>query len=240
MNDEATGSDPGNSDPERIKVKGVSTWSILYGFVPYIVVSVFAGPQNFRLVTAIALAMSASWMLVGLAKGRGVHQLSTVGSALFAGMLVASFADPRLNAWLENHSGTMSDAALVVTALVGIAVGRPFTLYYAKLSVDPVQYEHNADFRAGVLAVSRVITGVWALSFAVGFLCDLAQDATGNGVVFGWVIPIASMVGAVKFTLWYPGWCHERTIRDHPEILEQHRAIAEAAAAGAEGGIPTP
>lgn len=216
---------------DRIKVKGVSPLGILWGFVPYIIMSVFAGPQTFRVVTAVSLGISLVWMVIGLARGQGVHQLSLVGTVLFAGILVASFADPRLDMWLRNHSGTMSDAALVTTALVGLAIGRPFTLYYAKLSVDPVQYENNPGFRAGVLAVSRVITGVWALSFAVSLVCDFAANATNGNVFFNWVIPIAAMVGAVKFTMWYPNHRRTKTMAAHPEYAEEHRAIAEAAAA---------
>lgn len=225
-----TGAEPG-TETGPMKVKGVSPLSILYSFVPYILMSVFAGPQSFRVVTAISLGISAVWMAVGLARGQGVHQLSLVGTVLFAGMLVASFADPHLDAWLQQHSGTMSDAALVVTALAGLAAGHPFTLYYAKLSVDPVQYENNPAFRAGVLAVSRVITGVWALSFAISLGCDFASAATNANALFDWVIPIVAMVGAVKFTMWYPNYSRTKTMAEHPEYLEEHRAIAEAAAA---------
>lgn len=221
------------TDGERIKVKGVSPFSILYGFVPYILMSVFAGPQTFRIVTAVSLGISVTWMVIGLARGQGVHQLSMVGTIVFTAILIASFADPRADAWLQNHAGTMSDAALVVTALVGLASGHPFTLYYARLSVDPVQYADNPAFRAGVLAVSRVITGAWALAFAVSLACDFASNATNGNVVFNWVLPIVAMVGAIKFTTWYPNYRRTKTMAEHPEYAEQHRAIAEAAAAKA-------
>lgn len=221
------------TDGERIKVKGVSPLSILYGFVPYILMSVFAGPDTFRIVTAVSLGISVTWMVLGLARGQGVHQLSMVGTVLFTGILIASFADPNADAWLQNHSGTMSDAALVVVALVGLATGHPFTLYYARLSVDPVQYENNPDFRAGVLAVSRIITGAWAAAFAVSLACDFASTATNGNVIFDWVLPIAAMVGAVKFTMWYPNHHRAKTMAEHPEYAEAHRAIAEAAAAKA-------
>lgn len=124
------------------------------------------------------MTTSVVWIVIGLARHQGIHQLSAVGTVLFGGILVTSLVDPNLDAWLKDYSGTISDAALVLTARVGMAVKHPFTLHYAKLSVDEVQWEHNPDFRAGVLAVSQAITGVWALSFAIGLACDFLQNAT--------------------------------------------------------------
>jgi len=206
--------------PEKIKVKGVSPFSIFYSFVPYILMSLFSGVGTFLLVTSISFVMSAAWMISGLVQKRGLHQLSTVGTVLFGLMLIAAFADPNLDTWIRNWSGTIAEIALVLTAFIGVLVKRPFTLYYAKLSVDQVQWEHNPEFRASVIKVSQIITGVWGLSFLISVLCDFADNVTNNGLIFNWIIPMAALFGAVKFTLWYPNYIHEKTQAEHPEFEE--------------------
>ncbi len=40
----------------------------------------------------------------------------------------------------------------MLTAFIGIMVKRPFTLYYAKFSVDEVQWDHNPEYRAAVIS----------------------------------------------------------------------------------------
>jgi len=220
-------SDSGSGDSEKIKVKGVSPLMIFYGFVPYIIMSLFSGPNTFLLVSSISVLMSASWMIFGLIMRRGLHQLSTVGTVLFGGILILAFADSGLENWLRNWSGTISEAALVLTALIGIAVRRPFTLYYARLSVDPIQWEHNPAFRAGVVRTSQTITAAWALSFLIGLLCDFAPNGLNENFVFSWVIPLLAMFGAIKFTLWYPEYRRAKILAEHPEYAEQHRKIAE-------------
>ena len=212
---------------DQIKVRGVSPLSIFYSFIPYILMSLFAGEGTFLLVTGIFFAMSAAWMIYGLVQKRGLHQLSTVGTVLFGLMLIVTLVDPNLEVWIINWSGTIAEIALVLTAFIGVLVKRPFTLYYARFSTDPVQWDHNPEYRAAVIRVSQIITGVWGLSFLVTALCDFADDATNNGLVFNWIIPLAVLFGAVKFTMWYPNYLHQKVQRDHPEVEEQHRKIAE-------------
>ena len=217
---------PTASDGDKIKVKGVSPLSIFYSFVPYILMSLFASNNTFLLVTSISFLMSAAWMVYGLATKRGLHQLSTVGTVVFGVMLIAAIVDPGVDTWMREWSGTVAEIALVLTSFIGILVKRPFTLYYAKLA-DPVQWEHNPEYRAGVIRISQIITAVWGISFAITALCDFLPD----GVLFGWIIPLAALFGAVRFTMWYPNYMREKKLSENPELVEQHRQIAQQAAA---------
>lgn len=218
---------------EKIKVKGVSPLMIFYGFIPYIIMSLFSGPNTFLLVTSISVLMSAAWMVFGLLQHRGLHQLSTVGTVVFGSMLLLAFVNPAWDAWIRNWSGTIAEISLVLTAFIGILVKKPFTLYYAKLSVDQVQWENNPLFRAGVVKVSQTITAVWGLSFLVGVACDFAPGDLKNNIIFTLIIPLLAMFGGIRFTTWYPEYRRQKAHAEHPEIIEQHRAIAEQAQAAA-------
>jgi tryptophan-rich sensory protein len=92
------------------------------------------------------------------------------------------------------------DAGLLVIVLVSMAVGRPFTLQYAREQVAP-EFWHRPDF----IRTNYVITAVWALAFAVMVIAELAllyvPDLPPRA---GVIVIVLALVGAVKFTGWYP------------------------------------
>jgi len=92
------------------------------------------------------------------------------------------------------------DAGLLGVVLVSLALGRPFTLQYAREQVAPALWDNPRFIRT-----NYIITAVWALAFAVMVIAEAA-------LLFLPVIPqragviaiILALVGAVKFTGWYP------------------------------------
>jgi hypothetical protein len=92
------------------------------------------------------------------------------------------------------------DAGLLVIVLASIAVRRPFTLQYAREQVEPGLWGHPGFIRA-----NYVITAAWALAFAVMVAADLAMLClAGLPRWVGIAATIAALVGAVRFTQWYP------------------------------------
>ncbi|MCK8783851.1 hypothetical protein M0638_05585 [Roseomonas sp. NAR14] len=92
------------------------------------------------------------------------------------------------------------DAGLLAIVLVSMAVGRPFTLQYAAGRVPP---EIRATPR--FVRTNYVITGVWAAAFAAMVLAELAMlSLPGMPQRLGIAVIVLALVGAVKFTGWYP------------------------------------
>ncbi|HEY5203328.1 MAG TPA: hypothetical protein VIJ63_01855 [Roseiarcus sp.] len=88
------------------------------------------------------------------------------------------------------------DTGLLAIVLITMAIGRPFTLQYVR---EQVAVEHHAspDF----LRTNYVITGVWALAFAVMVAAELAVLYMPNiPHRLGVLAIVAALVGAVKFT----------------------------------------
>ena len=89
---------------------------------------------------------------------------------------------------------------LASTQLTQEALGRPFTLQYAREQVAPELWASPEFIRT-----NYVITAVWALAFAVLVIADLIllyrPDLSPRLGIF---LTIAALVGAVKFTSWYP------------------------------------
>lgn len=81
-----------------------------------------------------------------------------------------------------------------------MAIGRPFTLQYAREQVDRELWE-STEFKR----TNYVITAVWAAAFVVLVLADLIllyvpQLPPRVGII----ATILALSDAIKFTGWYP------------------------------------
>jgi hypothetical protein len=101
------------------------------------------------------------------------------------------------------------DAGLLLIVLASMVLGRPFTLQYAREQVASEHWDAPEFIRT-----NYVITAVWALAFAVMVAAKLAL-LTLPGVPRGIGIAaiVLALVGAVKFTGWYPDRVKVRTAR---------------------------
>ncbi len=88
------------------------------------------------------------------------------------------------------------DSGLLLIVLGSMAVRQPFTLQYAREQVAPELWESPTFIRT-----NYIITGVWALAFAVMVIAELAllyvPDLPPRAGIIAIVI---ALVGAVKFT----------------------------------------
>ena len=92
------------------------------------------------------------------------------------------------------------DAGLLLLVLLTMAIRRPFTLQYAREQV-PRELWDRPEF----LRTNYVITGVWALAFALLVAADaLLLYAPQVSPRVGILVTIGALVGAIKFTDWYP------------------------------------
>ena len=92
------------------------------------------------------------------------------------------------------------DAGLLVVVLVSMLVGQPFTLQYAKEKVAP-EFWSTPEFTR----TNYVITAVWAAAFAVMVVADVVMlYVPAVPIKVGIWVTILALLGAVKFTGWYP------------------------------------
>ncbi|MGH2602716.1 MAG: hypothetical protein ACRDJ9_25445, partial [Dehalococcoidia bacterium] len=127
------------------------------GFLPWIAFMVIAGPRTFEPAAVVALALAVGLAAAGLALGVGVKLLDVAGILFFAALaLLGAAGGADLRATLEDSASAISSFALGVVALGSLALGRPFTLDYAKQST-PQQYWDGPRF----LHTNQVLTAVW-------------------------------------------------------------------------------
>ena len=172
---------------------------ILLAFAPFIVFAVldrFTGPLW---SLAAGTAVSAVLLLRDVLRPGRQPKLLEIGTfLLFGGLTVYMLL--RGSSLSVIGVRVCVDSGLLLIVLMSMALRRPFSLQYAKEEV-PVQYWNTPEF----LRTNDVISGVWAVAFALMVLAELAllyapQIPHRAGVI----IIIVALVGAVKFTSWYP------------------------------------
>ncbi len=175
--------------------------SVFLGFAPWIIFDVVAGPSTWIWAAVAALAASLILALPDWRRAREIGVLDAAGLVFFAVLVVLAFVLNRSDLQiLEDRAQLLSSVVIAVVAFGSLAVGHPFTEYYAR-QTTPREYWGNLTFRQ----INRVLTLVWGVVFVVNALCDVAVAFWGASPdVFNWVLPIVLIVAAVKFTDWYP------------------------------------
>ena len=108
------------------------------GIAPWILMAIMSGPGRFGQAAAAALTMTIIVMWAGSRRGVKVHSLEVFGAVVFAVFVALGIlGSPTLVAWLELWAGEITNGALAAYALATIMIRRPFTISYARDTVDP-------------------------------------------------------------------------------------------------------
>lgn len=172
---------------------------MLLAFAPFIVFAVLDRLVGSLLGLAAATAVSAVLLLRDVLTPGKQAKILEMGTFVLFGTLTVYL-------WLMGASLSVIgvrvcvDGGLLLIVLASMALRTPFTLQYAKEQV-PAELWNTPTF----LHTNYVISGAWAVAFAVMVVAELAliympQMPHRAGVI---VIVIA-LVGAFKFTGWYP------------------------------------
>lgn len=182
------------------------------GFAPWIIFSVIEGPGRFAAAAGAAFGAASLILLVGVATGIRAKLLDVAAIAFFAVLLVLGLVVGHdAHAWLERWSGEISNIMIVLVALASVLARQPFTLQYARETTDR-DYWDSPLF----LHINYVLTWVWTGSFfvtaAVGWYGDGPLHEPDN-VWTNWIVSIAVLIFAIRFTEWYPARAKSAALR---------------------------
>lgn len=167
---------------------------IVLGFLPFIAFAALAASGRVLAGLIVAFVLAAAPIL----RRRSAKLLEGGGAMLFGALALWSLLAPAPPGPFAVRLAV--DAGLTVIVLASLAVGRPFTLAYAREQVSPALWD-NPMF----LAVNRRITVAWAAAFAVMTTADAATLlARGTGRFVAVAAGIAALAAAIWFTGWYP------------------------------------
>jgi uncharacterized membrane protein len=173
--------------------------SVLLGFAPWIIFDVVASPSTWEFASLAALI--AAVLLAAPELREGHYMILDIAGIVFFGLLVvlAIFLDRSDLHWVERYAQVLSRGVIAVVALGSLAF-TPFTEQYARLSV-PREAWGSPAFRK----INRDLTAIWGIVFAIDAVLGYIGLHVGKGHDwFNWIIPIALLVWAIKFTARYP------------------------------------
>lgn len=180
---------------------------MLTGFAPFI--AFFIAMRMATPLAGLAAACVVSAVLVlRMGLRRESLKVLEVGSLALFGLLLG-YTLAAAPAWTVATVRLAVDAGLFAIVAVSLAIGKPFTLQYAKERV-PQEYWQSPRF----LAVNRNITLVWAVALAVMVAADASAEYAP--AVPLWIdvgATIAAFAAAVWFTAWYPAAVRRRAVQ---------------------------
>lgn len=176
------------------------------GMSPWIIFALLSGPGRFEIAVALALVASLVLLVADrvVRRGSSWKLLEVAGLVFFAAMtVVGAVAGDGGRRWLETYADEISNTALALVVFGSMAVRMPFTLQYAREQVDRAHWR-SPDF----VRANYVISGVWGLAFLVSAIAGAYGDLVlrdPDNMWTGWIIQVAAIVGALRFTGWYSG-----------------------------------
>jgi signal transduction histidine kinase len=173
--------------------------AILFAFAPFIA---FALVDRLIGSTQGLVAGAAVSAILLLRDWFGLHRkpkILEVGTTiLFSALALYSVLGGP--AWSVMGVRLRVDIGLLLIVLITLAVGKPFTLQYAREQVPQLLWDTPEFIRS-----NYVITGVWSAAFLILVLADLLliyrPDLPPR---IGILATILALIGAFKFTQWYP------------------------------------
>lgn len=170
---------------------------LLIAFSPFL--AFLIGQHLVGLVPALCAGAATAGALVARGRLRGARELNVLeaGTALlFAGLALAATFRTDV-AWSVGLVRLVVDIGLLLLVLVGVAVGRPFTLAFARERVTP---EVAASPR--LLDGARRVALAWAGAFVVLAAADVVLLLWPQGPL---IVPVAisapGLLAAARFTL---------------------------------------
>ena len=158
----------------------------------------------------VSLFAAAAVCLAGIAHdvrgGRSVKMLGAGSAVLFAGL--GAYVALTGHVWSSSAVKLAVDAGVLAIALASLAIGKPFTLQYAREMAD-AKTAQLPDF----LTANYVITWAWALAIALMMTANaLVIYIPGLPLWSGLAIAFAARTTAVYFTRWYPEYRKAKSV----------------------------
>ena len=183
--------------------------AMLLAFSPFL--AFLAGERLLGIVPALCAGCAVAVALVVRERLRGAREVRVLeaGTAVLFGALALAAAFMTGVAWSVGLVRLVVDCGLMLLVLGGVAVGRPFTLAFARAKVTSEQAA-TPDF----LRICKLIAAAWAAAFGVLAIADLVlilEPAWPLAIPIA--ISAAGLFAAAKFTQWLPAQAAARRAR---------------------------
>lgn len=107
--------------------------------------------------------------------------------------------------FLTLYMGILVNVALTGLALGSLAVGKPFTIQYARLEVPKEKWSHPV-----FIFINQVLTFVWGISFLFNLGVNVVNRLYPMSNFVLSLFLHTSTLGALIFTMWFPQWYRKK------------------------------
>ena len=175
---------------------------LLLSFAPWLAFLLIAHDSLLRVKIGLVVAFVLSIVLGAAKVNRGL--------VLWASLIFFAFAIVSVvalnNLWTVRYMGVLANGTLAAVMWLSVLAGKPFTLEYAKEHVAPSLWKSAAFLR-----VNNIIASVWGASLTLNAALAFAKMRAQPGPEVAYdVVSYATLLGAVAFTTWYPGFVHRK------------------------------
>ena len=178
-------------------------FSLLLGFLPWIVFGVISGPSRWRLNAAIIVALALVLVLgyKQLAKGF----ILTWGSLLFFGINLVLVVLLR-NLWVIKNLDILAKGTLAAIAWLSIFMGKPFVLQYARETVPPERQASPVFYRT-----CRTLAVIWGMVFLIATGMSMTKTYGWWAGGLGYQAVSLGLIGlGLWLNHWYPQYVRRR------------------------------
>ena len=170
----------------------------------FLILAPYAAFAALMLATSAAVSLFASAAICGMViaydmlRGRAIKMLGAGSAILFLALgCTVTLVDSSLS---TSEVKLAVDAGMLAISLTSLAIGRPFTLQYAREVVD-AEIAQLPEF----VKSNSVVTWAWTAAFVLMVLANMMLIyLPGLPLWSGIAIAFAARSTALYFTRWYP------------------------------------
>lgn len=171
---------------------------LLLAFLPFIAFALLANHVDPKIALAVAAVIAIVLVARDWATKRRVKILDAGTAVLFTALAIYATVEQATLSLVAVRACV--DGGLLLIVLFSLAIRQPFTLQYARETVDPKFWDSPTFLRT-----NTVITAVWALAFAIMTGAEVAMLLDPSiPHRTGFIVVIAALAGAFYFTKIYP------------------------------------
>lgn len=164
-------------------------------FAPWLAFLFIAQGSLFRLKLGLAVGLVLC-IVMGIARiHRGIILWSGILFFLYTTVAVLLYE----NTWTIHYMGVLASGFLAASTWLGVVIGKPFTLDYAREDVDPIFWNDPRFIRS-----NSIVTSAWGFVFTLNSVlawCKTQSFPIDDLVYEG--ISYTMLIGTVSFTAWH-------------------------------------
>ncbi len=182
---------------QKIPASLKTIFDILFSFIPWIAFSLLIRTNSVTSEIIAAQAAIFLTLVINFNKLRKGFILDWGTLLFFCGLTIELSLNPNMP-YLQD-SNIISNLAITLIVFISWAIGKPFTLQYAKQTTPSFIWQTPA-----FLQVNNTITLAWGMVFLIITLLQLATKQALINNTLSIIIEIALYIFVIKFTQYYP------------------------------------